>query len=429
MSKTIAKIDILTDTFESHILRTNDIIDALGSEVITANSTQATTGSTASPKHAKLFGSFTANTLATGELSLGTLTANSSEFNIDSSVKFKAGGAAGAAGQVLVSDGTGLTWDFIAGQGTVTQIANGAGIVFTNVAGKAYDSPITSYGTINLKAGDGIVLDARGISINTTFVSTYITNAQFLQGKTWAAPAAIGTTTANTGSFTGVTASPIEGYRLRGEPDFLISNNIIQTTGRLDVTTPYIASAPNASTGGVRVRGQRTSGGVAYIQVTDQYGSAEWGYFKAHANGYCVWSGSLSAGAFSDLIPAGTRMLFAQANAPTGWTKVTDHNDKALRVVNGTGGGSSGTTSFTSAFNTAFSTDGHVLSETEMPAHTHYGTVAYTLGGTHNNGFEEGRGSPDWTVGSMGATGGNMPHSHTLSMDLAYVDVIIASKN
>jgi hypothetical protein len=32
-------------------------------------------------------------------------------------------------------------------------------------------------------------------------------------------------------------------------------------------------------------------------------------------------------------LTAGTLMLFQQTAAPTGWTKQTTHNDKALRVV------------------------------------------------------------------------------------------------
>ena len=32
---------------------------------------------------------------------------------------------------------------------------------------------------------------------------------------------------------------------------------------------------------------------------------------------------------------SGTKVVFAQASAPTGWTQDTTHNDKALRVVSG----------------------------------------------------------------------------------------------
>lgn len=44
------------------------------------------------------------------------------------------------------------------------------------------------------------------------------------------------------------------------------------------------------------------------------------------------------------LIPQGTRMVFVQASAPTGWTKVTTINDRVLRLVNTSGGGLAGDT-------------------------------------------------------------------------------------
>ena len=55
-----------------------------------------------------------------------------------------------------------------------------------------------------------------------------------------------------------------------------------------------------------------------------------------------------SAGAAG--IPSGAVMLFYSSSAPTGWTKSTSDNNKALRVVSGNGGGSGGSQSFTSAF-------------------------------------------------------------------------------
>ena len=54
--------------------------------------------------------------------------------------------------------------------------------------------------------------------------------------------------------------------------------------------------------------------------------------------------------AVGNLIPPGSKMLFYQASAPTGWTKLTTDNNKTLRVVSGSGGGSGGTNTFTSAF-------------------------------------------------------------------------------
>ena len=43
-----------------------------------------------------------------------------------------------------------------------------------------------------------------------------------------------------------------------------------------------------------------------------------------------------------EAFPSGTKMLFMQATAPLGWTQDTDVNDKVIRVVSGSGGGTGG---------------------------------------------------------------------------------------
>jgi len=49
--------------------------------------------------------------------------------------------------------------------------------------------------------------------------------------------------------------------------------------------------------------------------------------------------------------PSGTSMLFQQTSAPTGWTKQTTHNNKAIRLTTGTVG-TGGSSAFTTAFGT-----------------------------------------------------------------------------
>lgn len=67
-----------------------------------------------------------------------------------------------------------------------------------------------------------------------------------------------------------------------------------------------------------------------------------------YANGSNEWI--LIAAGFNSLgIVSGTVMLFQQTAAPTGWTKDTTHNNKALRIVSGTAS-SGGSTAFTSVF-------------------------------------------------------------------------------
>ena len=163
----------------------------------------------------------------------------------------------------------------------------------------------------------------------------------------------------------------------------------------------------------------------------------------------------------SNLIPAATVALFYQAAAPTGWTQnvsASVHN-KALRVVNTAGGGTGGVTAFTSVFGASKNTGTHVLTTTQIPVHTHgAGTLAtdndthnhdvtiprYTGGGVGTDGFPGGDNgvfsvndvfttnndthNHDVT-GSTGAAGGGGGHSHTLSLDLAYIDLIICSKD
>jgi len=73
---------------------------------------------------------------------------------------------------------------------------------------------------------------------------------------------------------------------------------------------------------------------------------------------------------------SGTKMLFQQAAAPTGWTIDTTHDNKALRIVNGTVTPSSGgSVAFTTAFATSRAVSGSVggtsLTEAQLPSHDH----------------------------------------------------------
>lgn len=132
---------------------------------------------------------------------------------------------------------------------------------------------------------------------------------------------------------------------------------------------------------------------------------------------------------------SGTKMLFAQTSAPTGWTKDTTHNDKALRVVSGTAS-SGGTVAFETAF-ASQSVSGTVgnttLTTTQMPSHTH---TIYVEGGsnrfTTSGGLNGGAYSSN--VHTSSATGGGSSHNHSftgtaINLDVQYVDVIIATKD
>lgn len=147
--------------------------------------------------------------------------------------------------------------------------------------------------------------------------------------------------------------------------------------------------------------------------------------------------------------PSGTRMLFQQTTAPTGWTKDTTHNNKALRLVSGSVS-SGGTVAFTSAFTskTVAGTVGNTaLTIAQMPLHGH--TARYSTSTGNDEQAEGGimlsnkpnqqnvlfTGTPSATFGEqIGGAGNGDAHTHTFTgtaIDLAvqYVDFIIAEKD
>ena len=145
---------------------------------------------------------------------------------------------------------------------------------------------------------------------------------------------------------------------------------------------------------------------------------------------------------WGDPFAPGTAMLFAQTAAPTGWTKSTTHNDKALRVVSGSAS-SGGSSAFSAIFTSrtpagSVTVDGTTLTESQIPAHAH-ATTAYN--GNITGSFSNAGGVSAVTYLSSASItsssiGGGGSHTHTGSftgtaMDFAvqYVDVIIATKD
>lgn len=148
-------------------------------------------------------------------------------------------------------------------------------------------------------------------------------------------------------------------------------------------------------------------------------------------------------------VPSGSVALFFQAAAPTGWTQVVTHNDKALRIVSGAGGGAHGSTAMSTVFGAGLTTGSHALTIAELAAHTHTtGPHTHTLNGGDFIGLSQGalNGNVDFGVGNKystvlpqtdsgggggvsSSTGGGAGHTHTLNMDLQYIDVILCSRN
>lgn len=140
---------------------------------------------------------------------------------------------------------------------------------------------------------------------------------------------------------------------------------------------------------------------------------------------------SVGASAFA----AATRMVFQQTSAPTGWTKVTtNYDDAAFRCVTGTVNDPASTNPSRSGFLTTVmalsTTGGTTLTTAMIPAHTHV-TMAPSqtppligsLGTGGGNIYSNQAGV------SNANTGGGGSHNHTITMNIKYVDLIVAVKN
>jgi hypothetical protein len=175
--------------------------------------------------------------------------------------------------------------------------------------------------------------------------------------------------------------------------------------------------------------------------------------------------------------PPGTRLLFQQTAAPTGWTKVTSGIDnRALRVVTGTAG-SGGSNAFTTAFNSSRSVSGTSLSVSQIPSHNHSsGSLSTSSSGSsgrfdikspdgltgddriitnvsgsfsrstnQSTGHERREGTRGGSTfkdritfngshthsisGSTGSRGSGSSHNHNFNLDVQYLDVIVAEKD
>jgi hypothetical protein len=164
---------------------------------------------------------------------------------------------------------------------------------------------------------------------------------------------------------------------------------------------------------------------VAFQDWIDTSGAdAVWKKRNAANNAWLTVATFLGSGLSLGGFPPGTLMLFVQTAAPTGWTKSTTHDNKALRVVSGsvtTGG----TQNFTAVLNGTVGAT--TLTEAQIPSHTHGARRPSGPLSPAGPQIFSGTTFPFGALLTTEATGGGGSHTH--SMDVAYVDVIIATKD
>ena len=153
------------------------------------------------------------------------------------------------------------------------------------------------------------------------------------------------------------------------------------------------------------------------------------------------WSSVAAAGAGGFV--SGTKIVFAQAAAPSGWVQVTDatYNDAAIRLVNSTGGGTGGTVGFTTAFasqSVPLLQHTHVINNT---AHSHsfwwqqynegvdtggaavMDGIAFSSTATLLNEQAVSTSTPGITAANAGTAGA------AIDLSVKYVNMIVATKS
>jgi len=355
----------------------------------------------------------------------------------------------------ITSDGTGVSIDKGTSElmatfdtdGAVTLYYDSAAKLATTSTGIDVTGNITVSGTVDGRdvATDGTKLD--GIEAGATAdqtASEILTAIKTVDG-----------------SGSGLDADLLDGNHASA---FLTGNQTITLSGDL------------SGSGTTSIDAQLASNvvGAAELNVTGNGTTSQ--FLRSDGDGTFTWATPEGS------IPSGTVMLFAQTAAPTGWTKSTAHDNKALRVVSGTTS-SGGSVDFTTAFasqaingsignTTAGGSIGNTtaggsvgsttLTTSTIPSHRH---TRIQAGGVlevgENTPFNTAycrsihyRGGNDFTASPFmtNYTGSSGSHNHSFSgtahnhsfsgtahnhsfsgtaVDLAvqYVDVIIATKN
>jgi hypothetical protein len=210
-----------------------------------------------------------------------------------------------------------------------------------------------------------------------------------------------------------------------------------------DIASEITGSLPRNGEAGMTGQFKSSDGTIGAPGITFA-SDLDCGFYRSGANTISV-AGTLTNGTSKyDDFPAGTITLFMQTSAPTGWTKSTTHNDKALRIVSGTAS-SGGTTAFSSVFTS------RTIATANLPSHNHTFSGTTSTDGAHTHTYTAPPGEFGVDTGGTTAprgsnftsnTGSSGSHSHTYSgttssigsgssMDFAvqYVDVIAASKD
>ena len=213
MSRPVANVDVITDSFEIWLLETNELLHALSTEIITANSTYANTGNTAFPRTAQLYGPFGANNLVVTDW-------------------MKGGNVNGSFANLMISTNTVLS------NTTATEIR-------LEVANGSSNSFMWQYGLHAGLTGANLVANTTKLTIQSNATVNTTANATLISVANSTSSANTDAISFKTGLFTGntisVSVSNSTGYSVFANTDTIkVGNSTVNTMIVSNSTTSFI---------------------------------------------------------------------------------------------------------------------------------------------------------------------------------------------
>lgn len=154
---------------------------------------------------------------------------------------------------------------------------------------------------------------------------------------------------------------------------------------------------------------------------------------------------AIAGSATADPVPTGSKTIWYNTAAPSGWTAVA-MNDYAIKIVTaGLGGVTSGSVAFSTLFGRT-ATDAHTLTSAEIPSHQHFQFNAtagsntsiitnaqypyyQAAGGNADYNYTMGGSSTAATLGLSSLVGGGGSHTHDIDMRVLTAAFTLASRD
>jgi hypothetical protein len=422
--------------------------------------------------------SISVGTLANGRTTAASANGASTIVLRDSNGDFAANTITATTSNATTFNGTTGAFTNVSGNGVALTAINASNITSGTIANaRTTANTSNSASTIVVRDANGAfeggnVTAANFIGAGTTLTSinaSNISSGTIGNSRTTAASANGASTIVSRDSSGSFNANVVNAVSLSGMGSTITAINASNITiGTIENARTTANSANGASTIVLRgasgefaagaITGASFSGnGVALTAInasnisSGTVATARLGSGTANASTFLRGDQTYAVVSSGTLIPAGTVMIFGQTSAPTGFTKLTDQDNAALRVVSGsasTGGSVNFTTAFASQTPTGSvsitavsgSAGATTLSTPQIPSHNHPQFTGLGVGGgCFNCGFTNNP-SPS---ASTGLTGGSGSHTHPFSFSsgsgtfsgnainlaVKYVDVIRATKD